>query len=357
MLRKGEIMGKILDDDKTTIRCGKVDEDGVLNISNSKVKKWRRCPMSWKYRYVDLLVKRKSSLPLTRGSWIHECLESLYKHGDWTIGYKKYKQEVWDKLFEEEKIEFGELDKDIKTIMERYIKYYEDWHKDIEVIGVEVPFQVRVPNLPINLTGKIDLIYRDSMGIWALDHKTMKTMPSEEFRMNDTQLTLYYYILNRLSSKLKFNKNDIVGVSYNYIRSKVPTVPSLLKNGELSKRKNIDTDYDTYYKAIIDNGLNPDDYMDMLNYLKNNINSFFIRVNLPKSHTLISEILKDFIYSGCHMKQALDNPNYRYVRNITKDCSWDCAYYNLCYTELNGGDISNIVKLDYDIEEQEEWER
>ena len=145
-------------------------------------------------------------------------------------------------------------------------------------------------------------------------------------------------------------------IEYNYIRTKAPVIPTLLKKGGLSKRKNIDTDYDTYYQAIIDNGLNPQDYEDILNSLKGNEDKFFIRRKLPKSKHLVSEIVKDIITCGLQMKQAIDNPNYRYVRNFTRDCSWDCEYYNLCYSELMGNDVSQLIELDYEYEETEEWE-
>jgi len=64
----------------------------------------------------------------------------------------------------------------------------------------------------------------------------------------------------------------VSGIIFNLVRAKLPTVPQVLKSGGLSKAKSIDTDVDTYLQAIKDNRLNPNDYVDILNHLKENSN-------------------------------------------------------------------------------------
>ena len=327
------------------LTVGKVDEDGLVELSFSKAKNFLRCPKRFSYRYFDKLKRKTSSLPLRRGSWIHECLETHYQDGDWRIGFNRYKEETWDKMFEEETVEYGDLPGEVERIMEGYVKHYAEEDKDHKVIAVEQEFKVRFPGTRIVLTGLIDLITIDMMGVWVTDHKTMKNMPNEDFRLTDTQLSLYYWVVEQLKPQLGIPEDvKIAGVMFNYIRTKTPTEPELLKKGGLTRRKNIDCDYDTYYAAIEKYGLDPDDYKDMLDIVSKR--QFYVRRQLPKSKAMLKGVLGDLLKIGQGILEL--NPQERHPRNFTKDCSWDCDYKNLCIAELHGHDTQFIIESEYE---------
>jgi hypothetical protein len=37
----------------------------------------------------------------------------------------------------------------------------------------------------------------------------------------------------------------------------------------------------------------------------------------------------------------------RFPRSVRKDCNWDCEYKDLCIVQLFGGDISTMVKKNF----------
>lgn len=320
-------------------------EEDLIELSFSKSKTLMRCKKKYDYKYNQKLRKKTKSLPLRRGSWIHKCLETLYSHGDWTIGYNQYKKEVWDEMFDEEKIEYINLPQEVERIMTAYIKKYQQIDRQYEILAVEQEFKIQIPGTKIALTGIIDLVAKDTLGIWVIDHKTAKKIPDEEFRLVDTQLSLYYWVVHQLRKYLKIEPNEkIAGVMFNYIRTKVPTEPQLLKKGGLSKRKDIDCDYDTYFKALLKYGLDPSEYEDILSIVSKN--QFYTRRALPKSQAMLKKVISDLVDIGTDIMEI-----ERFPRNFTRDCSWDCEYKNLCISELHGHDTQFMIDNEYEYDE------
>src|SRR5690606_18185499 len=136
----------------------------------------------------------------------------------------------------------------------------------------------------VTFTGKIDAVAEtpDSR-VWLTEHKTHQRFPDEHVRFSNFQAVMYCWVLPEIG----FPSPD--GVLWDYIRTKPPTVPDLLVNGGLSKRKNIDTTPEVYLKAIKEHGLNPADYQDMLELLKGKEESFYKRVFLPAPKSITGQ--------------------------------------------------------------------
>lgn len=165
----------------------------------------------------------------------------------------------------------------------------------------------------------------------VLTHNTHKILPDEDARFSDIQTVLYYWALRE-------EGEQVDGVMWDYIRTKPPAVPETLKSGGLSKRANIDTDYDTYLGEIQRLGLNPADYQDILTKLKQGKKVFFQRVKLPTpSETLVNSVVNDFFNTA---EQILEATTFE--RNMTRDCK-SCSYYQLCSAEIRGLD-SEFIK-------------
>lgn len=160
----------------------------------------------------------------------------------------------------------------------------------------------------------------------VLTHNTHKVLPDEDARFSDIQTVLYYWALRETGEQVD-------GVMWDYLRTKPPAVPEKLVKGGLSRRANIDTDYETYLKAITDNGLNPDDYQDMLDKVKGN--TFFKRIYLPKpNEQLVQSVVNDFFDTAEEIQNSKSS-----VRNLTKDCKM-CSYFSICGEEVRGLDSS-----------------
>ena len=133
------------------------------------------------------------------------------------------------------------------------------------------------------------------------------------------------------------------GVLWDYIRSTSPSIPRLLKSGELSQAA-IDTLPEIYLKAIKENRLNPRDYQEKLKELEGNRSSFFQRVFMPTCSELSKQLLSETVETAKEMQERGEKDC---TRNLTRDCSW-CEYESLCRAELTGIDADFIRKREFE---------
>jgi len=314
-----------------------------MNISNSKFKTFTHCRHKYYYKH-ELEIRRKvKSVQLERGSLIHECLRAYYEQGS-LKAIKPVLQGAIDSLkgFDEEKALFEDIPSEVARLMRGYHNYWKDAQslKVVEHEGspvIEREFEVPLDK-DLNFLFTMDLLVEDSLGIWPYDHKSHKKLPDDDYRASDTQSVMYYWGARELG----FNP---VGFVFNYIRTKAPLVPELLKSGALSKRK-IDTDRATYLKAIKDHGLNPKDYEDFLKTLS--YKDFFRRVRISKPEALVKNVLNDFKVAGKEMMKLKGKPASHFYRSPSIMCEWGCEYRPLCLAELMGHDVRFILETQFE---------
>lgn len=321
------------------------DQVLLTAINQSQLKTWRQCQQRWEYRYGQRLIPKQKERALTIGTWVHACLETHYRDGDWRIGFNQYLAE-YNSLFEEERLALDRgrrrtgvgtpLPDIIKRIIRSYFYYYkaDGW----TVHSVEQVFDVTFKG--IRFKGRIDLIIKDAEGLlWLVDHKTGASIPQNPntFHAMDPQLILYPWAAKRMWG-LELN-----GIIYNYVKSKPPTLPQLTKTGKFSRRK-INTDYPTYYRFLKENDFDPRDFTDTLLPLKKR-SDFLRRYRLPRETAVVRRILQEGIWTA---REILDH-SYT-TRNITRDCD-RCPYQAVCRADLNGHDSSPIKRANFTIEE------
>ena len=76
---------------------------------------------------------------------------------------------------------------------------------------------------------------------------------------------------------------------------------------------------------------------------KSNITEFFFQVELDIDPNMVDTIWDGFVYTS---KQIIKYGSKNTTRNVTRDCSW-CPYYDICYTEMTGGDVQYVIGRDY----------
>jgi hypothetical protein len=108
----------------------------------------------------------------------------------------------------------------------------------------------------------------------------------------------------------------------------------------LSKRK-IATDYPTAVKFLKANNFDLADFSDFLKPLRKR-SPFLRRYRLPREKQVTQTMIRDFITTAREIRVSRDKNHH--VRNITKDCAYQCAYHDLCRGELNGLDMSHLRK-------------
>ncbi len=180
----------------------------VTHLSYSSVNKFRSCPKSWKFRYIDG-VRGKKSEALEVGSMVHEIIESFLL----SPGEKSLKEVYHDKLnslieegeeenwptihhknsFAMEKTEFSTDSKNfIIQIMEgdelpAILKSYAP-EVESESIAVESKIEFNVPGVEIPVIGYIDLL---TSGGRIVDFKTSKTSWNQDKADKELQASFY----------------------------------------------------------------------------------------------------------------------------------------------------------------------
>jgi RecB family exonuclease len=327
-----------------------VTEAATVNFNQSRIKTFNRCPKQYEYKYIDLLEPKKKMRPLYLGSWVHSCLEMLYKEGDWKLGHIPYVQD-WNKLFDEEKLALRTRGKTVgpplPELVERIMRSYQWYYKNdgwepyaVEQI-LEVPTPLILKGRRFIFKGRLDLIIKDDEGLlWLVDHKTASSIPdATSFHAMDPQLMLYPWAAQEQYGI------ELAGIIYNYVKSKAPTIPKVNKDGSLSKRK-IVTDYPTLLRFLKQEGYDPADFIDTLRPLAKK-SEYLRRYRLPREPYVTKQVLLDTL----SVVKRIDETK-RFTRTITRDCV-RCPYHDLCRSELNGFDTEMMRQTNFTISEED----
>jgi len=172
--------------------------------SNSRLSSFEKCPLQYRYRYVDRIKRDTQGIEAFMGSRVHEALEHLYRElgkgrtpgpaeivevyrARWTAEYDPARIKIVRREFHAE---------DYRATGERCLR---DFHArqapfaDGETLGLEEKVQFALdPSGRYLVMGYIDRIVRAGPGIYEVhDYKTSASRPSDEDLKRDRQLTLY----------------------------------------------------------------------------------------------------------------------------------------------------------------------
>lgn len=308
-------------------------------LSFSSIRDWKTCRQLSYYKKVKKLRRKRVGMALRRGDLIHKVLEAYHKgKQDW-LDVIKEAREAFAQLTEEEQTFYGTLPDEVERLMTGYFEKYRGQLG--RTIAAEVEFgQNNGPSIEILpgvfVRGKIDRVYMDPRGLWVEEHKsTSMNWPTEGFRLYDLQSALYIRVIE------KMGWGTPLGVVYDYIKTKPPIVPKLLKKGGLSRAKKMRTDYPTYLNAIKENNLNPADYLEELERAKQNV--FYERKHLPKPPHIIDALLEELRVISIEMPRLIHYP----YRNLRRECETRCEFFPICSAELLGLDVDFILKTEY----------
>jgi hypothetical protein len=319
-----------------------------VRVSNSRLKVYRRCPKQYDFKYMMGLRRKKRSVQLERGSWIHELLMVHCDGEDWRERHSLLTKQ-FNNLFEEEREGLGDLPRECARIMRSYLRTYERTDRRYVTVDSEMDEIVRLPN-GLDLHMIIDRIAWDRQlkGNWIWDYKTRKSFEDQDNLLLDPQGGLYIDGLRALRGY-----EPILGFVVDEIRTKAPAVPGVLKSGELSKRKNIDTDTYTYMAAIRRHGLDPTNYAGILRLIAaRQKDRFFRRVAIPKDPPLVRSLRREALQSARAIERSVQRQEF--PRTFDRSCAWGCDYRDICIADLMGGDISSMVKMGFTSDKEQE---
>lgn len=308
-----------------------------LRISNSSYKTLLRCEQQYVYKFVELLEARLVAIPLKLGTWMHLLIDAKYKKGDWKPEHRKLSRE-FNQMFDEQKAYYGPLPQQASHIMRGYDYHWRNDDQDWEFIDTELKLEVEL-NKGWVYVAKVDVVADNDEGRWLWDHKTFKAKaPTADYRIVDPQSALYDWAYERVTGIKP------VGFMFNYLRTKLPTTPKLLKRGGISKAKNIDTNFYTLMAFLKKNDLDPADYREQLSAARSRDSLFYDRVFVPRPTAVIRNLLADIVAKLPRIRELHEGA--RPTRTLTRDCQYSCAFHLLCLTELTDGNGDYIRKHD-----------
>jgi RecB family exonuclease len=329
-------------------------DDGAPVTTNSMIKSFRRCPKQAQYKYAERLKPRmETSAPLKRGVWMHELLEAYYKGEDWKAIHT-HNTARYANLFDEEKEKLGDLPRECMTLMRSYLWHYganaDDPYHGWKIHEVELTLEAALPNGHV-LRGRMDLLIEDEYGLWIEDHKTHKVLPDFNSRLLDSQSAIYLWLAWK-------NKIPVQGFIWNYLRTKPPAKPTLLKDGSRLSKVAVETDYPTYYRALKEYGLLGDErYAGKLQALKEQrwehgkiqSSPFFQRHVLEKHPDMVKRVVREAMNTSERMHGYDFSDHNRVERVPDRSCRWMCSYNQLCEVELFDGNAASIRRQQFKV--------
>jgi len=191
-----------------------------MRISYSALETFKRCPLKFKFGYVDKIKtpKRKEAI---FGTLLHSVLKILHEPGLMIPTEEeilKYISDNWDaKIYTDEQESALAFAQAIKIMKDYYAKNYPS---QFNVVALETLFEAPIQigqDLHL-ITGKIDRIDKTPEGLFeVIDYKTSKKMPSQQAVDKDLQLSIYHLgVANRWPSLAKERRP--IKVSLYYLR-------------------------------------------------------------------------------------------------------------------------------------------
>lgn len=293
----------------------------MRRYSHSSLKLFQRCQYKWRLKYIDRLETTDRKPAMERGSNLHEGLAAFYTQNDPGYPFDKW---------------FNDADPEDQELLTRYArKYYKD-DMDWEILHVEEEFEMTIGSYTVVYIP--DLVIRIGDDVWIVDHKTTKNIPDEwdPYNMTDFQHLLYV-------AGMQEHYPNVRGFIFNYIRTKAPTMPKLIKDGSrIADVRRLDTDYETLQEFALKTFTLDADVEAKLTILKHGPNPFFQRHFLTLNQEAVDQAVKD---TEAVLREMSDKehgrPGGTYPRHVVSKgagyqaCTF-CEYQPLCFNELMG---------------------
>jgi len=368
---------------------------GLRQLRNSERKDFKRCPLRWHWRYGEHLVPISFTTgPLLFGGLGHLALAEYYVPGkvrgvDPVETWDRITQDLWDIVkvdsYVDDDIE-GTWE-DARALGREMLTYYREHYGDDEhweVLWVEDQFKQKIPH-PIALrskaagmkvppryagafveyVGTVDLIVRNHETglIEYVDHKFMKTIETDHLFIDDQNGGYLAIGTHELRKRGLIGEKEAVRVLvYNFLRkAKHDTRPI----NAAGKRTNLPTK-EHFSEAIrarlLRAGKDPrkvltgkETKVTLENYAKKlkltvlgeesatQPPPYFHRERIERTGAERNRQIERIAQEALVMEQFREG-QLPIFKTPTRDCKWDCSFFDLCSIHESGGDLAFAKK-------------
>lgn len=333
-------------------------------VGQSKARAFRSCRQAYNYKYEQRLIRKRTKRPFVFGKIVHRMIEADAQGEDPSAVLDQI--EIDDlPIFAAEKEMYGDIVTDIGVIMADYFDYHKDGLRFVPVKDetgeyryaeheFSVPLEELVPKADrarvrgIVFEGQVDGLGKTPNGLrWLVENKTFDRLPSDDERWRNVQSVVYVKVARHLKWMPKVD-----GTCWNYVMSKAPSVPQLLKDGSRLSVQKITTLPSVVRATLQVHGLTEESHEELLLRAEQSRHEYFQRVYTPLNRTVGDNIFNGFVDTAVEMRDSRN----RCDKNIGRHCGW-CDYEPLCRTELTGGDVEFAKEAEFALDDPEGYRR
>ena len=314
-----------------------------MNISYSRVSAYLTCPYKHYLGYELGLSAKKPAKPLQFGTDFHKLLENRI-HPE---KLPEIKKEIGETYYDMPSSWQSELGEDYVENLSLIFQDYQELYGETRLpTKTEEEFLIpigRARGEDVYFKGIMDEVYKTKSkatgkkSIKIADHKTFTRRPDSMFLVMNTQMSLYCKASEMLWGILPEK------VMWDYVCSTPAEEPVWLeKSQKFSAAKSQKITPMSYKRACKKHGEPVD--TTLIDQYKGNIPNFFFRLELDTIPDMIDSIWVGFKYTA---QDIAENGLKNRTKHISAvHCNF-CAYKDICYTELTGGDVSYIIEKDF----------
>lgn len=179
-----------------------------MRVRQSDLKMWGKCPLIYKFTYLDGLAREQSG-SLTYGSILHHCIQWMEENQDLDGAIALF-QELWiepTKLDPTYQPQYYVRGTSWRKFMETGPKILSDWWgiyswDSALVLGREHGFEVPIGDGHVlhGTVDKVEIAYRADLGTYVVkivDYKTDRKTPTYGYLEEDLQFSAYAYASTR----------------------------------------------------------------------------------------------------------------------------------------------------------------
>lgn len=326
-------------------------------VSYTQISAYLRCSQMWAYRY-KLGLKPPESRAMRIGTAVHAglaaaCLaENRSAPQRIGIAYAAANRKGLDMVEEARKTMLAdEVDvvamqlSSAGDIAARAVEQLDlsQW-RTLRVGGrrvVEWPFTVPITK-SVSFNGVVDWAAAnvETGQAWVFEFKVRSSMPAASSLEFSLQHAAYQYALQRALTKVRLS-----GSMEFCTRSMLPKQPAVNKDGTVS-RADCMTDWETYRAALVENGQDPNDYLDMK--AKLDAKGWYALLPSYRPPELCNNVWREVIVRAA---KSMTGKRPRIVRSLDAYNCNGCQFSDPCTEELRGRDPNLLTDTGAQIKE------
>lgn len=352
-----------------TTHSGPENKENLPLLRTSERRDFKRCPQKWWWAWREgLAVEGPIKPALWFGTGWHLVMAHIYGQPGTKRGKTPLK--IWREYVGDETpvigIDIPESDAGIHTeyvdgaalgedMIGRYLDHWKEADRQFSMILVEKPFEVLIPGPDgeptVLFCGTYDGVYRDlgSGHIYLLEHKTAKAISTNHLVMDEQAGGYLMVAAQELRAAGLIGKKDQVrGVTYNFARKAMADERPRNEDGLYTNKPTKDHYLSQLSAAGVEipdkptvavlQGIAETEGITVLgDPSKSQPPPYFLRHNVIRTvHERNNQIRR--IAAEVQVMEGMSSGSLPTFKNPTRDCSWDCPFYDMCVLHEAGND-------------------